>query len=404
MTEEKLSTQDNKVIAAGSSIYGISAAGLYLPRIFKHHLDTGAPLDVKHASGTLSIPIEDLIKYLEESGGKRGVCQYDGGEYNYLWNPSYISISFTKKSNAVSVTGYLMEEKLLVLFKHIEDNFISKSKKDLVFSIVKSSFGLEIKNLGSGSSPLIEENYNPEVISDLKHVVEAFNKSPPSGRICILNGEPGTGKTHLARSFLSELDCVFLIVPSNLIASLDSPEFLPLLLRVKDSHEKPIILIIEDGDTCLVPRKSDNMSTITSLLNLSDGILGAIMDIKMIVTTNAEIRDVDQAIMRPGRLCKNINVGPLPYELANNVYRRLMTNQEASLEKKRFYTLAEIYDVFNNKDNPKGIAASKPKTIGFRSSLGFAMPSKVEESQIRLDRLMNEIQSLEEIAKKKGLL
>jgi len=393
MTEEKLSTQDNKVIAAGSSVYGISAAGLYLPRIFKHHLDTGAPLDVKYASGTLSIPIEDLIKLLEESGATRGVCQYGGSEYNYLWNPSYISISFTKKSNAISITGYLMEQRLLDLFKHIEDNFISKSKKDLVFSIVKSSFGLEIKNLGNGSSPLIKENYNPEVISDLEHVAEAFKKSPPSGRICILNGEPGTGKTHLVRSFLSELDCVFLIVPSNLISSLDSPEFLPLLLRVKDSHEKPIILIIEDGDTCLVPRKSDNMSTITSLLNLSDGILGSIMDIKMIVTTNAEIRDMDQAILRPGRLCKNINVGPLPYELANNVYRRLTGDQEVSLTKRKFYTLAEIYNVFNNKDNPENVAVSKPRVIGFKSSLGFTIPSKSEDD--KFTQLLNEAPSLE---------
>ncbi len=69
---------------------------------------------------------------------------------------------------------------------------------------------------------------------------------------------------------------------------MDSPEFLPLLLRVKDNHEKPIILIIEDGDACLAPRKSDNISAITSLLNLSDGILGSIIDIKMIITPRIE--------------------------------------------------------------------------------------------------------------------
>jgi hypothetical protein len=401
--EEKKSELDHKVVPAGQSIYGINVIGLYLPRALKHHLDTGSPLDAKSVSGILSIPIEELCKYLEDNGGVRGVCQYDS-EYSYLWNYSFLNISYSKKTSSISITGYLMSAELVALMKSIETNFISKSKKDLVFSIVKSSLGLDIKNMGNGSSPLIKDNYNPEVISDLDIVIESFKSATPSGRICILNGEPGTGKTHLVRSMLSAIDNVYLIVPSNLISALDSPEFLPLLLRVKETHEKPIILIIEDGDSCLAPRKSDNMSSITSLLNLSDGILGSILDIKMIITTNAQIRDVDQAIMRVGRLCKNIDVGALPYERANARYQQLMKNSEVVLDKKKFYTLAEVYNIFNGKNERQPATPNNSKrSIGFQSNIGFSIRSH-DEVDVKYHKLLNEAAALEEIAKKKGLL
>jgi ATPase family associated with various cellular activities (AAA) len=404
--EDKKIELDHKVIPAGQSIYGINAIGLYLPRALKHHLDTNCPLDAKNISGTLSISIEELSKFMEENGGTRGVCQYDN-EFNYLWGYSFINYNFSKKTNAISITGYLMTPELIEMMKNIETNFVSKSKKDLVFSIVKSSLGLDIKNMGNGSSPLVKDNYNPEVIDDLDSVIECFKKASPTGRICILNGEPGTGKTHLVRSMLSAIDNVYLIVPSNLISALDSPEFLPLLLRVKDNHEKPIILIIEDGDACLVPRKSDNISTITSLLNLSDGILGSIIDIKMIITTNASIKDMDQAIMRPGRLCKNIDVNALSYERANARYRQLMENPEASLEYKKYYTLAELYNVFNKGTNTVTSTSSSgsltKRMIGFQSSIGFAI-SKSDEADKKYHELLNEVAKLEEIAKKKGLL
>lgn len=391
--ENKKIELDHNVIPAGQSIYGINSVGLYLPRALKYHLDTNCPLDTKHVSGTLSISIDEFGKFMEGQGGIRGVCQSDS-EYNYLWDYSFINYSYNKKTNSISISGYLMRPELIELMKTIENTFVSKSKKDLVFSIVKSSFGLDIKNMGNGSSPLVKDNYNPEVISDLNAVIESFKSATPSGRICILNGEPGTGKTHLVRFMLSAIDNVYLIVPSNLIAALDSPEFLPLLLRVKENHEKPIILIIEDGDSCLAPRKSDNISSITSLLNLSDGILGSIIDIKMVITTNAQIKDMDQAIMRPGRLCKNIDVGALPYGRANARYRQLMENTEVSLEYKKFYTLAEIYNVFNVKDK-EAATSSSPTTsttssgsrrmIGFQSGIGFSVRKLDDNKELILN-------------------
>lgn len=356
------------VIPAGSYVYS-GASSLYMPTIIQALLsaDGDKKLQNIYVSGMLIKPLEDLLSYFQSKGGKCVIDKYKE-DYTFIWKDSFLDVDFNKKSNAITVSGYVLDDQLMAMVVDLETTFISTVKKNLVFTIIKSGDSFQIKNMGDGSSPLMTDNYLPEVLEDVEFVVKAFSKVPAAGRICILNGEPGTGKTHLIRSILMQLDCVFIIVPSNLIDALDKPELMPLLLDTKNTYEKPIIMIIEDGDTCLVPRKNDNISTITSLLNLSDGILGTIIDIKMIISTNAPIDEMDAAILRPGRLCKNIHVGALPYEQANQVYQRLMKDGSVKLERRKYYTLAEIYDVYNNIDIlPSGSKDMSKRVIGFSS-------------------------------------
>jgi hypothetical protein len=353
------------IAQAGSQSCYCTGVQMYLPVLFQKFLSANGKKRMYsiYNSGILTKSIDDITKYLEDQGGTLTI--YREGSYTYYWEDGFIDLTYRKDAAEISTQGVGLDVKFEKIDKYIDDNFITQAKTNLIFTIIKGNYGLEIKNMGNGSSPLISENYLPEVLEEVDFVIKSFKKDPPVGRIAIFNGDPGTGKTHLIRSMLSQLDCVWLIVPSNLISSLDKPEFLPLLMRVKDNHEKPIIMIIEDGDICLVPRKSDNISTIASLLNLSDGILGTIIDVKMIISTNAEIREIDQAILRPGRLCRNIYVGPLTYDHANKVYRRLMKDEAAKLPDKRDYTLAEIYDKVNNTDTQLA-----PSTIGKRP-IGF---------------------------------
>lgn len=365
MTDKLVSL--NNIIPIGSWPY-VTGNGVMTPYVLQLLLsDKSKTLTTFLYKGILIKALPELMKAMESKGARCFSKSIDLASMLYIWDHSYVDITYDKKNNAIEIAGHITDPELITFFQSVEVDFISKDKKNIVFSIVQTKSGLEIKNLGNGFSPLIEENYNLDVIEDMNYVIGAFKKKPPTGRIVILSGEPGTGKTHLIRSLLAQLECVFLIVPSNLVDSLDRPEFMPLLIKVRDEHEKPIIIIIEDGDTCLLPRKNDNISTIASLLNLSDGILGAILDIKLVISTNASIKDMDQAIMRPGRLCKQIYVGPLLYEQANKVYHRLMNDNEVSLPYEKTYTLAEIYDKFNNKDVVPVNAPTK-RVIGFSHS------------------------------------
>lgn len=372
MPKEKSYPLDN-ILPAGSYLYS-SGMYLYSPRIIQQLLSSkNKKLVNLSATGLLIKSLEDLFQILTSNGGVCTIAKTHG-EYSFVWDDAIVDVSYNEKSHDISISGLTLNPKLSLMMEIIKSDFITKVKKNLVFTIVQNTGGLDIRNMGDGSSPLITGNYHPEVLEEVDFVLRSFKKTPPAGRICILNGEPGTGKTHLIRSMLTQLDCVFLIVPSGLIDALDKPAFLPLLLDIKDKHEKPIIMVIEDGDVCLVPRKNDNISTIASLLNLSDGILGSMIDIKMIISTNANIGEMDAAIMRPGRLCRNIHVGPLPYEQANQVYRRLMKDESVHLEQKRHYTLAEIYDRFNNLDT---LPVPNTKRV-----IGFATPVKNDDNRM----------------------
>lgn len=359
----------DNIINAGQGWPYTSAASLFLPRIMQRFLSDpeAAVLKNRSAGGTLLKPFEEVLEKIKSYGGVL-VRQDHERDFTFLWKDSYVEIDYNKKTNSSTLASYFLDPKIDALITELEKDFLTKTKKNLVFSIVQTSNGLEARSMGDGSTPLIEDNYNPEVLENMKYVIQSFGKTPPIGRIAILNGEPGTGKTHLIRSMFSQLDCLFLIVPANLIDAMDKPTFMPLLMSIKDNHEKPIVMIIEDGDTCLVPRKSDNISVISTLLNLSDGIMGGMIDIRMVISTNANIKEIDEAIKRPGRLCKQIHVGPLDYDRANKVYRRLMADENANLPKEqKEYTLAQIYDRFHNKDAPIVTIAPPKRAIGFSS-------------------------------------
>jgi hypothetical protein len=177
--------------------------------------------------------------------------------------------------------------------------------------------------------------------------------------------------TYLVRSLLGEVPkAAFVVIPPHLVEELGSPEILPSLTAAKNEMDGPIVMIIEDADQCLVPRragtKDGNMNAISSLLNLGDGILGSVLDLRIIATTNAKEIEMDPAIKRPGRLCKYAHVGPLsPAEASQTLYR--LTGKKVAQEESPM-TLAEVY--------------LKARTLGWKPPVKTAA-QKYEEHPIR---------------------
>lgn len=185
-------------------------------------------------------------------------------------------------------------------------------------------------------------NYPSDVVRGLKHVVEDLQNPNPCGNITILEGEPGTGKTYFLRSLVNQLrDVRFVLMPANLVGQIFSPNFISSLSRVKEGQVT--VLLIEDADFLLIARASDNMSEISSLLNLGDGILGRVFDLRIICTTNIRTKEIDKAILRDGRLCKHIKFDHLDSDQASSIYYRL-TNDKKVIEP---CTLASVYKKAN---------------------------------------------------------
>jgi len=145
---------------------------------------------------------------------------------------------------------------------------------------------------------------------------EELGIKPPKG--VILYGEPGTGKTLLAKAVANQTSATFLrIVGSELIQKYlgDGPKLVRELFRLADDMA-PSIVFIDEIDAVGTKRydsksggEREIQRTMLELLNQLDGF-DARSDVKVIMATN-KIESLDPALIRPGRIDRKIKF-PLP--------------------------------------------------------------------------------------------
>lgn len=162
--------------------------------------------------------------------------------------------------------------------------------------------------------------YNANVAKGVTRIQEMLAEGN-RGKMVILTGPPGTGKTYLVRSLLTSVECNPLLVPADLAGTLGDPKFVTALMNwARPERDQPILLVIEDADSILALRDKANMSALSTLLNLGDGLLGEVLNLRVLCTTNSDASMFDAATMRPGRLLTHLKVGALlPEELPDAV-------------------------------------------------------------------------------------
>lgn len=285
-------------------------------------------------------------------------------EHMFVWDDAIIELT-CNRAKTISVNSASVNNEITAAVKTLIKSFSTPAKKGFVFAITRGSSGLALTRIGYAGSPIERGNYTEDVIKDYDFVIDDLKSKDPTGRIVILEGSAGSGKTFYTRAILTDVpNALFVIVPPNMVSSLGGPELIPLLSRTKDDYGKSgsIILVLEDADAVLAPRAADNMSSISSILNMSDGILGSLFDIRIVATTNAKVKDFDKAIVRDMRLSKRVSFQPHSYKFANSIYKRLMKNNDKDMpafhnseqdkmkpiSDKNVYTLAEIYKQARN--------------------------------------------------------
>jgi len=315
-----------------------------------------------------AIPASDTrYRYTEtynHSGNPKGE---DGGVYKvvYLRDNALIELENTNESLVIYVittNKRLMEN----IHRTMKPAITKREKKPTgnVHSLMMNGPELQIKNLGITSLDYEKENYDPRVIEDIDHATSDLASSSPCGRLVLINGIPGSGKTSLIRMLTKVVNRTFIYVPSNQLMDWSGPSLINLLNESRDSNLFPIVFIIEDADDCLVPRKeTSNVNAISALLNLSDGILGSVFDIRIIATTNATISEYDPAVVRDGRLCRRIDINDLQAEQANQIYKRISGKDESPF--KIPMTLASIYKYAKDPNELIKMEKAQQKRIGF---------------------------------------
>jgi len=123
--------------------------------------------------------------------------------------------------------------------------------------------------------------------------------------VTILFGPPGVGKTSYLKMLMDRfLDrFAFYYLPLSSFNLLTYPQLVRFWVKQNVQHKsKAKLAIIEDAESLLLPRDELSRAQVSNLLNIGDGFLGEHLKLLVIATTNAPMRKMDEAVLRPGRL------------------------------------------------------------------------------------------------------
>ncbi|HVF70151.1 MAG TPA: AAA family ATPase [Chthoniobacterales bacterium] len=143
-----------------------------------------------------------------------------------------------------------------------------------------------------------------------------------AGGLTIFDGPPGTGKTSLISQMIRRLEKthVFYSLPVSQDRALSSPELVPFWQKQNTRHADRVkVIVMEDAERLLWRRNGDNREAVSSLLNIADGLMGRMLRLHIICSVNAEMADLDPAVLRPGRLMNHRRFELLSRETAQRI-------------------------------------------------------------------------------------
>ena len=194
----------------------------------------------------------------------------------------------------------------------------------------------------------ILKNYNDDFVTEneiIKKFVEAENESG----LMILHGDKGTGKsTYIRHLISSHPEKKFVYIPANLVNMLSQPNFSSFLMTLQDH-----IIILEDCEEAIKDRKANGSpAAVSLLLNLTDGLLSDGLGLKFICTFNDDVKNIDKALLRKGRLVSKYEFKPLDTDKANALLEELYGEKfdkgeyEISPTTDKPLSLADIYHFY----------------------------------------------------------
>lgn len=202
---------------------------------------------------------------------------------------------------------------------------------------------------------LLDQAY-PEIKGGVNNFISRYLQSEES--VLVLYGPPGTGKTRLIRAILGEISRRK-GENAKVIYTGDAKTMSSDLIFIKFITGSDDAFVVEDADYLMQPR-SDGNEDLHRFLTMADGVARS-QGRKIIFSTNLpNLRDIDDALIRPGRCFAQLHVRNLSLEEANMMLHELCHHRsinpalaKAKIESKsnNTYSLAEVYKAVNHFDD-----------------------------------------------------
>lgn len=312
------------------------------------------------------IDINKAFEYLDKNSKDITEDIYQACYYDWAQSKQVFSKTLFVLKNRVMVE--LMNDYARILYPNYRyseaDNLVNifsayklpqKQEAYEINIITLSRDGLELKQVEIKPTLLDIGMYYNDDFKEVDETIKArLNRESDKG-IILLHGLPGTGKTTYLRHLIGGLKKKVLFVSPSVAGNLMNPEFIDLLIENPNS-----VLIIEDAENIMMDRKYNSDSSVSNLLNLSDGLMSDCLSVQIICTFNSSVNLIDSALMRKGRLIAKYEFGKLGVEKANRLSKYL--GYDVNIDQPM--TIAEIANP-TEKTQP----VKRTEVIGFRRQI-----------------------------------
>lgn len=174
------------------------------------------------------------------------------------------------------------------------DIFFIPNVEKSFFVIAEGRHGLYKQKTSFKNMEIKDDRYDIYYGDNFPH--EKFRKfiKEETENLLLLHGDPGTGKSNYIKNLITEAEEDVIYIPPSMVSVISSPGFVAFMLQNKNN-----ILLIEDAEEIL---SVDRNSATNNLLGLTDGFLKDALNLKIICTFNCDLKKIDPALLRKGRL------------------------------------------------------------------------------------------------------
>ena len=289
-----------------------------------------------------SMGLKDTARHVEQKHKKK-----DSKSYLYIDSIEFFAPAPPFRDNDYM---YNILDKLVpyIQARDVSDEFDNTGK---IHMLVKEDYDMYFKDFDV--SKFTPELQSPDIFYGIgfdkfnEDLITRLEKEKKG--VVLFHGHPGTGKTHYIRFLLRELakiDKRVIYIPPSLVEAMTDPSLVSFLTNNIIEEERDTILLIEDAEPLLESREEQGgirTTGISNLLNSTDGLLNDILGLVVMATFNTDLKNIDKALLRPGRLLARKEFKKILAESVLDAAKVLNVPTD-KIEEGKDYSVAELLD------------------------------------------------------------